>query len=173
MLKTEIEKATAPLVGTALWSCRRTADLASFQFGQKQQATTFRGNSVEIGEYALNVQCAWRIAREDRVWVGSADLYYPSDLQIERTPSDFDWSKGPNRCDELLRLLFQDDQRQFIVRGVEGGTAGSLHVIMDDSLSLDVLPNDSLSDEHWRFFKHDSEEEHFVVSGERIHVLGT
>src|SRR5579862_6404080 len=108
VLKAEIEKATAALIGTALWSCRRTADLASFQFGQKEQAKTFRGNPVEVGEYALNVQCAWRIARENRVFVGSADLYYPSDLRIERTPPDFDWSKGPNRRDELLRLLFED-----------------------------------------------------------------
>jgi hypothetical protein len=70
----------------------------------------------------------------------------------------------------LLRLLFEDGRRQFIVRRVEVGTAGRLHIIMDDSLSLDVLPNDSLSDEYWRLFKSSSGEAHFVVSGEGIHI---
>ena len=109
-MRSEIENATSALVGNALWACKRTSDLASFQFGKKRQTRTFRGVEAEVGEYALNVQCAWRLAKEDRVVAGSADLYYPSDLQIQRTPPNFDWNREPNRLDELLRLLFEDDK---------------------------------------------------------------
>jgi hypothetical protein len=67
-------------------------------------------------------------------------------------------------------LLFEDERRQFVVRGVEVGSAGSLHIVMDGDLSLDVLPNDSLSDEYWRLFRPGSEEAHLVVSGEGNHA---
>jgi hypothetical protein len=167
-MRLEIKKATAVLVGTALWTCRRTADLTSFHFGKKEQTRTFRGELAQVGEYALHVQCAWRIARGEKVVVGSADLYYPPDLTVERIPKNFDWDKAPNRLDKLLRLLFEGDKQQFIVQGVEVGTAGSLHITMDDNLSLDVLPNNSLSDEHWRLFKPSSEEPHFVLSGDSL-----
>lgn len=166
----EIQNATAVLVGTALWTCRRTADLASFHFGRKEQTRTFRGELAQVGQYAVHVQCAWRIARKEKVVVGSGDLYYPRELTLERTPNNFDWASGPNRCDELLRLLFEDEKRQFIVSEVGVGAAGALHISMDGDLSLDVLPNTSMNDEYWRLFKPNSEDAPFVVSPEGIHA---
>jgi hypothetical protein len=168
VIRRSVEQALAPLLGKSLWACTRAADLAAFQFGKKREATDFRGRNVSVGEYALHVQCAWRITRPDQVVVGNADLYYPPDLTSEEIPPGFEWDKGLNRRDELLRLLFEDGKRQFPVRRVDVGNAGSLFISMDDGLSLEVLPNSSLTGEHWRLFKPRSEEPHFVFSGKEV-----
>lgn len=169
-VRQRIEQATAGLPGKALWKCSRAADMAVFHLGKRSDVTDRHSKIVQVGEYALNVQCAWRIARKDKVVVGSGDLYYPADFMTEDIPPDFDWDKGPNRRDELLRLLFADDTQQFIVRRVGVGVAGSLNITMDDDLSLEIFPNDSLRDEYWRLLRPGSQDAHFVVSGNGIHT---
>ena len=170
-MKTEIEKAIAVLVGRALWTCRRAADMAMFHFGDRSDTDTIHGTPAEVGEIALHVQCAWRIARENEVVVGRQDLYYPADYENEREdiPKDFDWDRDPNRHDKLLRVLFEDGARKFVVQKVEVGEAGRLHIELSDSLSLDVLPFNSLPGEHWRLFSPVKEDQrHFVVTGRGI-----
>ena len=163
-----IERAIAPLQGKVLWTCTRAADLAAFQFGERRETTDLRGNKINVGEYALHVQCAWRIARADQVVVGNADMYYPPDLTAEEIPPGFEWDKGPNRQDKLLSLLFEDGKRQFRVRTVNVGSGGRLLITMDEGLSLDVVPNSSLSGEYWRLFKPRSDDPHFVFTGRGV-----
>ena len=45
------------------------------------------------------------------------------------------------------------------------GKAGSFTIVLDGELALDVFPDDSLSDEHWRMFEPSSKVSHFVVTG--------
>jgi hypothetical protein len=164
----QVQKALEVLVGQPLWSSGRAADLEWFHFGQRRTVKGARGNSKEVGEYALHVQCAWRIRRGDQVIVGGRDLYYPpeeSDGPIE----DFDWDvQGANRRDKRIAELFQNETRQFLVREVEVGAAGEFTIILDGEYALDVFPDNSLSDEHWRIFKPSVEEPHFVVTGKGL-----
>lgn len=169
-VKAQIQSATQVLCGLALWTCRRTANLVSFHFGSKERTNTFRGESVVVGQYALHVQCAWRIASAEKIVVGSGDLYHPSDSIGPENPDNFDWTRGPSRCDQLLGLLFKGENRQFMVRVVDVGDAGSLRIMMDKDLSLDVFPNESLVDEYWRLLRPSSEEAHFVLGSEGIHA---
>jgi len=64
--------------------------------------------------------------------------------------------------------LFQNESRQFTVQTVEAGDAGSLAIELEGGYTLEIFPNDSESDEHWRFFKPHTEEPHFVVSGKTL-----
>jgi hypothetical protein len=67
-------------------------------------------------------------------------------------------------------LLFGNETKQFLVREVVVGVAGSLSIGMVGDLSLDILPNNSLKDEYWRFFKPISREAHIIVSGEGLRI---
>lgn len=167
-IKTRIQEVTAPLLGRSLWTCTRAADMAAFQFGAKRQTTDFLSKPLEVGEYALHVQCAWRITTNEQVLVGNADLYYPPDLTIENTPPEYDWDRGPNRRDELLARFFKHGTLDFVVKRIDVGNAGALFIVMNDGLSLELFPNDSLTNEHWRLFKPRSNEPHFVFSGKGI-----
>jgi hypothetical protein len=168
-MKREIENATAVLNGKSVWRCMRAASMATFDFGKRRKVPGLGGAEKEVGEFALHVQCAWRITRNDRVAVGSSDLNYPADYSEDKAvPSDFDWERNPNRRDKLLGLLFENGLREFVVQGVDVGAAGSLHIVLSENLALDIFPNDSLSEEHWRLFTPGTDVEHFVVTGTGI-----
>ena len=85
-MQAEIEKATAILVGVPLFQCTRAVDLAAFSFGKRRTVRDKHQTTREIGEYALHVQCAWRITPAHNVVVGKGDLYYPADEAQARTP---------------------------------------------------------------------------------------
>jgi hypothetical protein len=169
-MKAKIEKAISVLTGSSLWTFRRTADLAVFHFGEKEEVKTFHGEKAETGEYALHVQCAWRLSRADRVITGSGDLYDPVGIQSEKPDPDFDWKKQPNCVDELMQSLFENDTRQLVVQRVEVGVAASLCIHLEHGFFLEIFPNDSAIDEYWRFFKPGKDEPHFVVTGNGIEI---
>lgn len=155
IMREEIERATAIVVGKRLWTCRRAADMATFHFGSGAKTTDYYGRPSEVGECALHVQCAWRIAHDDQIVVASCDLYYPAEYYDanEDVPSEFDWDRDPNRRDKLLTTLFQNETRQLIVQEIQVGEAGSLHIVMIDGYCLDVFPDVSLNCEYWRLFR--------------------
>jgi hypothetical protein len=167
-MRTQVQKALNVLIGQPLWSSGRAADLEWFQFGLRKIVKDSRGNEREVGEYALHVQCAWRITHQEQVVVASRDLYSPREESDDR-PEDFNWDvQGANRRDQRIAELFQNETRQFVVRKVEAGKAGSFTIVLDDDYALDVFPDDSLSGEHWRIFKPYAGEPHFVVSGKGL-----
>ena len=169
-MRGQIEKVAVALIGTRLWACRRAADMATFQFGARKEVSDFFGRPSEVGEYALHVQCAWRIARGDQTVVGSRDLYFPAsykDITAE-VPPEFDWDRDPNLRDRLLLSLFDNGTREFAVRRVEVGAAGALRILLSDGLCLDVVPDTSLELEHWRLFRPGVDGPHLVVGGAPI-----
>ena len=166
-MREQIQKALDSLIGMALCSSGRAADLEWFQFGRRRTVAA-RSGTKEVGEYALHIQCCWRIRRGDQVVVGGRDLYYPPE-ESDGPMDDFDWDvHGANKRDKRIAELFQNETRQFLVRKVEVGEAGGFTIIFDDGYALDVFPDDSFSDEHWRIFKPSAEEPHFVVTGKGL-----
>jgi hypothetical protein len=165
-LKEKMENTLAELIGKTMWACRRAANMATFQFGRRRQVQDFYGRPAEVGEYALHVQCAWRIIRGDTVVVGSQDLYYPADYDAsESIPEDFDWDRDANRRDSLLRALFEGDPMTFAVRRVDLGPGGACRIEFDGGICLELFPSDSLAHEHWRMFATEDGGSQFVVTG--------
>jgi hypothetical protein len=168
-MKSEIQHATGKLEGKALWRASRTLDMAKFDFGNRRSRIDSDGEAAEVGEFAFHIQCPWRIARGDKVIVGSSDLYYPANYRHnDDVAEEFDWERSPTLRDQKLDLLFDGGKREFVVQKVEAGDAGILQIVLTEALSLDVLPCDSLPREHWRLFEPDNLESHFVVTGQGI-----
>ena len=141
------------LVGKAMWACRRGADMATFQFGERRRVNDFYGRDTEVGEYALHVQCPWRIVRDDVVAVGSGDLYYPASYSVgDRIPEDFDWEQNANRRDTLIENFFERGNQKFTVSSVELGVGGRCRIDFAEGPYLEIFPDDSLTHEHWRLF---------------------
>ena len=167
-MRTQIQEALEVLIGQPLWSSGRAADLEWFQFGPRKTVQDSRGQNKEVGKYALHVQCAWRIRHGEQIVVASRDLYSPPEESDDR-PEDFNWDvQGANRRDKRIAELFRNKTRQFLVRQVVAGMAGSFMIVFDDGYALDVFPDDSLSGEHWRIFKPYAGEPHFVVTGKGL-----
>jgi hypothetical protein len=164
-MKSQTQDPLASLVGKAMWGCGRAADMTTFQFGSRVRRKNLFGEATEVGEYALHVQCAWRIRRVDRIVVGSGDLYYPEGFtdKSKEIPVDFDWDRHPNRRDMLLKSLFDDGEHT--AKNIELGEAGALRIEFGQSLYLEVFPDNSLSNEFWRLLSPGKDEYHLVMTG--------
>lgn len=151
--------------------------MACFQFGGRHKRTTSRGEECVVGDYALHVQCSWRITRGDEILVGKEDLYQPEDGIKHAVDDYFDWQKH-NLQDARVRSLFADNQRQFAVVGTALRAAGELDILFDDELRLEIFPNSSIRTpqrEHWRLFApsvdpdHTDKTPHIIFSGDGMH----
>ena len=166
-MKAELEEAVVALVGLPLWSSGRAGDLQWFAFGDRRTVTTSNGKAKEVGEFALHVQCPWRIVRDDRVVVGSSDLYYPADEAAE-VPEDFDWDGVVTRRDRRVAALFENETGAFAVQRIDVGDAGALRIAFDKGYALELFPHDSVTDEDWRLFRPYLDDPHLVVTGTGI-----
>jgi hypothetical protein len=160
--KLEIEQATEVLVGKTVWRFRRAANMAMFDIGERITVPSTTGPK-EFGEWALHIQCAWRIALPDRVLVGSRDINYPEDHAADDpVPEDFDWDRSATRLDRVAKFLF--DSISCRIQRIRSGSAGRLQFDLEEDMSLEVFPDDSLSLENWRLFPY-PHRPHFVVIG--------
>jgi hypothetical protein len=160
--KAEIDRAMRVLVGKALWKCTRAGDMACFDFGALRTVPAFGGGTKEAGEYALHVQCPWRITQEGRFIVGSGDLHYPANHESGREiPAKFDCDRDPNLRDKLLSQMFEK-QQTLVVREVCAAAAGAVNILLTDGIALDIFPHDS-DGEWWRLFEPGENTRHFVA----------
>jgi hypothetical protein len=166
-MKQDLENALQVLVDLPLWPAGRAADLAWFAFGNRRTVKGWKNHQKEVGDYALHVQCAWRITFGDSVLTGRDDIFCTPEESDEPTPSNFNWQKG-NRFDRIVQQLFFDGVRQFTVQAVDVGNAGRIVIRLEDSYTLEIFPQGSESAEHWRLFKPHTEEPHFVVTGKGL-----
>src|SRR5690349_7130384 len=109
-MEDDIVQALHPLVGQVLWNAGRTTNLEWFHFCQKREVQGRLGEVNLVGEYALHVQCAWRVTNRRVIVVASGDRFFPAGYPFEDI-QDFDWdAPGSNRCDEKVGLLFSPER---------------------------------------------------------------
>ena len=155
------------LVGMNLSDARRAADMEMFHFGSATPAPSAGGSRETDFQFALHVQCAWRFVRNERVWVGSRDLYHPAALsENESVPDGFDWGRDANRRDALVASLLEHHRRNLRVKHVQLELAGRLTIAFERDLYLEVFPDDAFAGEHWRIFAFEEGGVSFVQRGD-------
>ncbi len=166
-MKNEIENHLNSLIGKPLISVSRAASMQMFGFGNWVDALA--GEARKVGEYALHIQCAWRITSEDKIFVAQGDMFYPKG-DYETESGDFDWDvSGNNICDERTSELIQQNiDVPFVVNELYADKFGSLKLKFSRNFSLEIFPNHSMPEEFWRFLKLGTNENHFVVYGNGI-----
>ena len=96
------------LQGLPLWDWGRAANLIWFEFGARRTVTGHTRNEQRVvGEWALHVQCAWRLTSPSGIEVAYQDIYYPASSEGNMDLDEFDWDRqGKNRCDEKLATIW-------------------------------------------------------------------
>ncbi|MGO4888030.1 hypothetical protein ACJ2A9_09755 [Anaerobacillus sp. MEB173] len=165
-MKEVISSELGKLVGLKFQDAGRSSNLFWLGFGDIIQIIR-RGKTEVSAEYALHIQCSWRIIMKNKIIVASRDFYSPSsegDGEIE----DFDWDlQGNNRFDEQIKTFIRDKGR-LKVEKIESDDVGGLKVFLSDGYKLEIFPDSSEDDErseHWRFFNRKENSPHFVVTG--------
>jgi hypothetical protein len=159
----QMEQDDVPLAGKECWGWGRAADLASFQIGQQRTVIDDKGKTKTVGQFALHIQCPWRIVQGEKLIVASGDLYYKPD---ESAPgSDFNWEPlGANRRDINLDRLFAAGE-PLVIRDFRLGCAGFLRIELTKSFCIEIFPDASVDLEHWRLFQPYTDSPHTVARG--------
>ena len=163
MNTTAIQQALTPLVGRPLRSIGRAANLLWLHFGEMREVPARGGGTKSVGEWAIHVQCAWRLCRDGRIVVAYRDYYYsPEGDALD------DWdAPGRSRFDQTAAALNADfDANSPSVLSVTTDDVGGFSLALSHDYRLDVFPDDSSHDnysEHWRLFEPRADREHFVV----------
>jgi hypothetical protein len=162
-----------PLIGLKLSIARRAANMSNFQFGQVREVD--RGT---VGEYALHVDCPWRLEGPHGIVTGWLDLWEPA----EETGDDFDWptwteEKKDNLQEKRLGELLggYDEQTHSVVNvtanlevgDVQTDAYGGAVLRLSDGSRLVLFPAGSRC-EDWRIFQPQSDGPHFVVAGGKV-----
>lgn len=153
------------LIGLPFRKAGRACDLTWFGFGELIKKEDKRhGGALEVTEYALHVQCAWRLTDFEKILVASTDMYMPnSEIKYNH---DFDWDvQGANRVDEQLEALFSRLRTELTVNNVTVNKFGDIKIFLSENILLEAFLDSSTEDEAWRFFRSGVDAEHLVATG--------
>ena len=160
-----VHSAVQPLVGLRLSIARRAGSMRGFHFGAVSE-----DESGSWGEYALHLQCPWRIDGPRGVVTGQGDLWEHPTLELP--PEDWSYEGGNSLQDVRLgALLGGRDERTrswvnlkaeaLIVTRVLGQESGELTLTLSGGFTLRVFP-DTSRDEAWRLLARGGDGAHYV-----------
>jgi hypothetical protein len=152
----QVIAALSQLMGLSLTAARRAADMRAFQFGDLRPVD--RGS---VGEFALHVQCPWRIEGKEGIVTGRSDLWEPVE---DNTPYDENWDyeKSPNLQDARVKRWLDRDASSFTVTSVDADEFGGAAISLGQDFVLRLFPAGTRG-EQWRLFRPTSGVPHFVV----------
>ena len=157
-IRQQVIAALSQIVGLPLTAVRRAADMRTFQFGNLRPVD--RGS---VGEFALHVQCPWRIEGPDGIVTGRLDLWEPVE---ENAPYDENWDyeKSSNLQDARLERWLAECQGALVVRRVDADEFGGAAISFDRGFVLRMFPAGTRG-EDWRLFRPKTGMPHLVISG--------
>lgn len=153
----QVIAALSQIIGLPLTEVGRAADMRTFEFGMLRLGD--RGGVV--GDFALHVQCPWRIEAQDGIVTGRSDLWEPVN---DNAPFDENWDydKSPNLQDARVTQWLAQHESAFVVTSVEADEFGGAAISFDQGFLLRLFPAGTRG-EDWRLFQRGAP--HFVVSG--------
>jgi hypothetical protein len=136
------------------------------QFGAHVSAPTERDPERVTGQFALHLQCAWRISSRHGIVVGSSDLYVPRDADAPEFLFD------PNRPGDAIADLHLNQwiaayaTRPLVVVGIDIDRCSGFVLRLSEGFAIEVFPNSSdptHESEEWRLLQPGQDIPHFVV----------
>lgn len=171
-LADQIASQLHPLLGLKLSIARRAADLRGFHFGPIKRVE--RGTA---GDYALHIQCPWRLEDQNGIITGRTDLWEPAVDNPDIDWREWDYEKDGNLQDKLIESIlggYDPETRSFVNHGdllvVEDfytDNYGGVTLFLSGGYRLVIFPAGSQG-EDWRLFGTAIEGDHFVISGGKI-----
>ena len=159
-MNSSIQQALAPLVGLPLHSIGRAANMVWLHFGEMREVSVRGGGTKTVGDWAIHIQCPWRISRSGRIVIAYHDFYYsPDGGDLE------DWDKlGASQFDSAATSLRTEFEAvPPVVASVQTDDVGGFSIRFSQDYQLDVFPDTSFdSSEHWRIFQPRVDSGHFV-----------
>ena len=166
------KKALSVLIGKRLSIWRRASTMLTVQFG-----SVCREGDKSWGEYALHIDCPWRLLRHGRIFTGREDLFEPRILKRH-----FDWDKWANENwhDNLMEAIvlsvlkgvdkktrsIENTRRILTVTKVDVSALGDLRIHMTGGFCLETFA-EGTDTEFWRLLDWNKERHHVLRARRR------
>ncbi len=140
-----------------LQSFSRSINLLCIGFGNIISRKNNKGDTVFVCEYALHIQCPFRVSYKTKILLGDSDLYISSINE-----NDLVDLNNQNVCllDIKTKNILNDFSDEYVSEVILNEYNDLIINTTNLSISLFVC---NQSYESWRFFKVDSDETHVVV----------
>lgn len=139
-------KLVIELINNDFINMGRSADLLWLQFGEKIKIKNYKNIYVEKGSMGLNVQCPWRMLKQDKIILGNNDIYIPKKESL-----NFDWWEiGGSIFDEKSEKII-NDLLPLKVIDVIVNEIGDFSIRFEKEIVFEVILNGAFKTEFWRF----------------------
>jgi len=154
------------IIGKNVESIGRAAAMLWMGFGKEIDTVDYKGNPTKKSEYALHLQCSWRIKNaQNQIIVGFFDMFEPRS-HIEWS-EDFDWDiQGNNLYDEKVKKWLGNCDRYVVDYKIDSNL--DLTLMFNTKERLEVFINQTSKSECWRLLEYKGE--HVVASGVDIYI---
>lgn len=164
-MKNKVLRSLAPLMGLKLAIARSAGNMRNLHFG------ILTGEPHLCGQYALHIQCPWRLESLNAILTGSSDWYTPADPD---TIPDDDWDPVfGGRLQSAVLLSLMGDKNDLtgsifnrtdhlVVTHISADAFGGSSLDLSGGVRLSAFPSGSQGEE-WRIFEPNKESPHFVV----------
>jgi hypothetical protein len=146
--------------------------MRGFHFGQVRKI-----EKGTVGEYALHIQCPWRIEGPQGIVTGRSDLWKPAEDSPEVDWETWDYEENENLQDKLIAEWLQaydpqtrsfvNETDRLVVETVQGDAYGGATIALSGGFRLILFPAGT-EGEDWRIFRPGYDEPHFVITGGTI-----
>ncbi|MCC8395156.1 hypothetical protein LJ656_21440 [Paraburkholderia sp. MMS20-SJTR3] len=151
--RSEIERRLSVLPGLELSGVHHAADMLTLSFGPLHPFTNFKGVVKYMGQWALHVQCHWRL-EEAGLIIATID-----DLRV----SDEEAHANSQRLNEMLV-----EHDPVVVETVLVDDRACIGLKLTRGFRLTIIRDGVEDEEDWRFFEHLSDATHLVIEGGKI-----
>ncbi len=168
-LQEQVEAALSAIIGMPIWGAGRAVNMEMFDIGDRVEKTSRYGETIQVGAYAIHVQCPWRVIGPEGIAVGSIDAHYPP--SVREGDESFDSNNDSSLCEEKMSAwLERRGGEPLFIRSVAADESGGFRLGLSGGYSVDVMPASSRPDyEHWRLIGPGTgRRTHFVVAGRNV-----
>lgn len=165
-----------------LKSISRVGTMVSLGFGdlvknkvvQKTEEGNFITKEVFVPQYALHIDCSFRIKCGNSIMMSQRDMFCPNSEMIKSAnfnEDEFEWDIiGNNSFDEKAQKHFVDTGLDFTIKKININSCGDLKILLSNDFSIEVFVDSSEKEECWRFFEvGNADGTHLVVSGDVLY----
>ena len=158
--------ALSQIIGLPLTAARRAADMRTLQFGTLRPID--RGS---VGDFALHIQCPWRIEAPDGLVTGRLDLWEPVEDGPGFDYKGWHYDKSPNLQDFLFDQWLGRHALSLVVESVDADEYGGASIFFAKGFVLRLFPAGTRG-EDWRLFRPKTDGPHFVVCAGKAELDG-
>ena len=122
---------------------------------------------VDGKDYAIHLQTFFRFCDGNQILITDMDKYQPTPEYRDADLTDCG-KIGSNLLDQWCERFNSEFSETVTVSSINVNDNGDFTMALDNGMNLEVLVDNTVDDECWRFFVWRSQEKHLVVTGKGI-----